>query len=75
MTRDGYFSQGSADAALLLPGCVDAWGPKALRAGMGAQLRLPLAAARTTFDGRRPWWGARGRRGGARVAAAPRRDG
>lgn len=29
------------DAALLTPGCSDAWGPKALRAGMGAQCRLP----------------------------------
>jgi RNA methyltransferase, TrmH family len=28
-------------AALLTPGCSDAWGPKALRAGMGAQCRLP----------------------------------
>ena len=42
-----------ADAALLLPGCVDAWGPKALRAGMGAQLRLPLAAAPTWADAAR----------------------
>ena len=29
-------------AALLTPGCSDAWGLKALRAGMGAQLRLPV---------------------------------
>lgn len=29
-------------AALLTPGCSDAWGPKALRAGMGAQCRLPI---------------------------------
>ena len=32
---------------LLTPGCCDPWGPKALRAGMGAQLRLPLKATRT----------------------------
>ena len=32
------------DAALLTAGCCDAWGLKALRAGMGAQLRLPLRA-------------------------------
>lgn len=31
-----------ADAALLGPGCCDAWGLKALRSGMGAQMRLPL---------------------------------
>lgn len=29
-------------AALLTPGCSDAWGLKALRAGMGAQCRLPV---------------------------------
>jgi len=33
------------DAVLLLPGCCDVWGLKALRAGMGAQLRLPTSAA------------------------------
>ena len=33
-----------AQSALLLPGCCDAWGLKALRAGMGAQLRLPTRA-------------------------------
>ena len=32
------------EAALLTPGCSDPWGLKALRAGMGAQLRLPLHA-------------------------------
>jgi len=31
------------DAALLSPGCVDAYNPKALRAGMGAHFRLALA--------------------------------
>jgi len=30
------------DAALLTPGCADAFSPKALRAGMGAQFRLPI---------------------------------
>lgn len=32
-------------AAVLTPGCSDAWGLKALRAGMGAQLRLPVRSA------------------------------
>ena len=32
------------EAALLSAGCSDAWGGKALRAGMGAQWRLPLRA-------------------------------
>ena len=36
-------------AALLLGGC-DAWGPKALRAGMGAQLRLPLRQTSSWAD-------------------------
>ncbi|MFP4322878.1 MAG: TrmH family RNA methyltransferase [Anaerolineales bacterium] len=31
-----------ADGALLLPGCVDPWNPKAVRAGMGAHFRVPL---------------------------------
>ena len=34
-----------AHAAVLLPGCCDPWGPKPLRSGMGAQLRLPLLAS------------------------------
>jgi len=34
-----------AQAAVLLPGCCDPWGPKPLRSGMGAQLRLPLLAS------------------------------
>jgi TrmH family RNA methyltransferase len=29
-------------AALLAPGCADAWSPKVLRAGMGAHFRLPV---------------------------------
>jgi TrmH family RNA methyltransferase len=29
-------------AVLLAPGCVDAWSPKVLRAGMGAHFRLPI---------------------------------
>lgn len=38
----------SAEAAgagqvLLIEGCADAWGPKVLRAGMGAHFRLPVA--------------------------------
>lgn len=32
-----------ADAVLLAPGCVDAWNPRTLRAGMGAHFRAPLA--------------------------------
>ena len=44
------------DAALLSPGCVDAYNPKALRAGMGAHFRLalaemPWAEIATTCDG------------------------
>jgi len=35
-------SGAGADAVLLSPGCCDAFGLKALRAGMGAQLRLPV---------------------------------
>jgi TrmH family RNA methyltransferase len=31
------------DAVLLAPGCVDAFNPKALRAGMGAHFRVPVA--------------------------------
>lgn len=31
------------DAVLLAPGCVDPFNPKALRAGMGAHFRVPLA--------------------------------
>jgi TrmH family RNA methyltransferase len=42
-----------ADAALLAPGTADATQPKALRAGMGAQLRLPYAAAGWEEIGRR----------------------
>uniref|UniRef100_A0A7S0LQQ5 RNA 2-O ribose methyltransferase substrate binding domain-containing protein n=1 Tax=Coccolithus braarudii TaxID=221442 RepID=A0A7S0LQQ5_9EUKA len=34
------------ESALLLSGCTDPWGLKALRAGMGAQLRLPLVEVR-----------------------------
>lgn len=34
-------------AALLTTGCSDAWGGKALRAGMGAQFRLPLLSGLT----------------------------
>ncbi len=33
----------NAQAALLSPGCVDAWNPKVLRAGMGAHFRLAVA--------------------------------
>jgi len=31
-----------ADGVVLTKGCADVWSPKALRAGMGAQLRLPV---------------------------------
>ncbi len=31
-----------AQGVLLAPGCVDAWSPKVLRAGMGAHFRLPI---------------------------------
>ncbi len=34
----------AVDAALLLQGCADPWSPKVLRAGMGAQFRLPVVA-------------------------------
>lgn len=30
------------DGCLLMAGCADPWGPKALRAGMGAQFRVPM---------------------------------
>lgn len=33
-----------AGGVVLTRGCADVWSPKALRAGMGAQLRLPVAA-------------------------------
>jgi TrmH family RNA methyltransferase len=33
-----------ADAVLLAPGCVDVYNPKVIRGGMGAHLRLPIAA-------------------------------
>lgn len=33
------------DGVLLAPGCVDAFNPKVVRGGMGAQLRLPLVNA------------------------------
>lgn len=36
-----------ADAVLLLDGCTDAWGLKALRAGMGAQFRMPMKSGQT----------------------------
>ncbi len=39
-----------ADAALLTSGCSDAWGLKALRAGMGAQLRLPVRSGLAWAD-------------------------
>jgi TrmH family RNA methyltransferase len=41
-----------ADRVLLTPGCVDPWGPKVVRSGMGAHFRLPLLIARdwTTVD-------------------------
>ncbi len=31
-----------ADGVALLPGCVDVWNPKCVRAGMGAHFRVPL---------------------------------
>ena len=34
-----------AQSAVLLPGCADAWNQKALRAGMGAQLRMHTQTA------------------------------
>ena len=37
-------------ACLLTPGCCDPWGLKALRAGMGAQFRLPLRAVESWSD-------------------------
>ena len=35
-----------ADQVILLPGVTDAWSPKALRAGMGAQFRIAVRSAR-----------------------------
>jgi RNA methyltransferase, TrmH family len=35
-------SGAGVDGAILTTGCADAWSLKALRAGMGAQMRLPL---------------------------------
>ena len=35
-------SAAAVQAVLLAPGCVDAWSPKVLRAGMGAHFRLPV---------------------------------
>lgn len=32
------------DGVMLTSGCVDAWGLKAIRSGMGAQLRLPVVS-------------------------------
>jgi len=42
-----------AHVALTLPGCSDPWGQKALRAGMGAQLRMPIRAAASWEDAAR----------------------
>ena len=38
------------DAALLTPGCSDPWSLKALRAGMGAQFRLPVHSTPSWAD-------------------------
>ena len=38
------------ELALLTVGCADPWSPKALRAGMGAQFRLPLATSVTSEE-------------------------
>ena len=37
-------------AVLLMPGCSDPWSPKALRAGMGAQCRVPTAQLASWAD-------------------------
>lgn len=42
---------------LLLPGTVDAWNPKSVRAAMGASFRLPLVD--TTWEAAVPWLRAR----------------
>jgi RNA methyltransferase, TrmH family len=42
-----------ASAVLLLPGTVDPWNPKAVRAAMGASFRLPLVS--TTWREAAPW--------------------
>lgn len=38
-----------ADGVLLIEGCADPWNPKALRSGMGAQMRIPVHAG-VTWD-------------------------
>lgn len=59
-------------AALTLPGCSDPWGQKALRAGMGAQLRLPIRAAASWEDAARQLdgWGCAAFAADARGASA-----
>jgi RNA methyltransferase, TrmH family len=39
-----------ADGVILTPGCADPWGLKALRAGMGAQLRMPMLTSASWPD-------------------------
>lgn len=40
-----------ADAVVIGPGSVDAWNPKAIRAGMGAQFRVPIVGLADLSDG------------------------
>ncbi|MDB4949355.1 MAG: hypothetical protein JWM27_2004 [Gemmatimonadetes bacterium] len=47
-----------AAGAVLLPGTVDAWNPKAVRAAMGASFRLPVVEV--GWDALEPWLRARG---------------
>ena len=46
----GFPSPPGAQSAVLLPGCADAWNQKALRAGMGAQLRMHTQTADSWSD-------------------------
>lgn len=59
-------------AVVSLPGTVDAWNPKAVRAAMGASFRIPLVA--TAWDELAPWLRERGTTTLAAAAGAPPLD-
>jgi RNA methyltransferase, TrmH family len=58
-----------AAAVVALPGTVDAWNPKAVRAAMGATFRLPVVSA--GWDALVPWARSRGIEVLAAVVGAP----